>query len=78
MNKDISLLSIKEENEQSSNELKNPYLKKDDIPELEFIGKNNIISINFDGYHENFQESKSFNATNLFNQEDDKKSQSNQ
>ena len=43
MNKDISLLSIKEENEQSSNELKNPYLKKDDIPELEFIGKNNII-----------------------------------
>ena len=34
--------------------------------------------INFDGYHENFQESKSFNATNLFNQEDDKKSQSNQ
>ena len=43
MNKDISLLSIKEENEQSSNELKNPYLKKDDIQELEFIGKNNII-----------------------------------
>ena len=43
MNKDISLLSIKEENEQPSNELKNPYLKKDDIPELEFLGKNNII-----------------------------------
>ena len=42
-NKDISLLSIKEENEQPSNELKNPYLKKDDIPELEFIDKNNII-----------------------------------
>ena len=33
MDKDISLLSIKEENEQPSNELKNPYLKKDDIPE---------------------------------------------
>ena len=33
--------------------------------------------INLDGYHENFQESKGFNATNLFNQEDDKKSQSN-
>ena len=43
MDKDISLLSIKEKNEQPSNELKNPYLKKDDIPELEFIGKNNII-----------------------------------
>ena len=34
--------------------------------------------INLDGYHENFQESKSFNATNLFNQEDEKKSQCNQ
>ena len=43
MNNDISLLSIKEENEQPSNELKNPYLKKDDVPELEIIGKNNII-----------------------------------
>ena len=35
-------------------------------------------NINFDGYHGNSQESKSFNATNLFNQEDDKKSKSNQ
>ena len=35
-------------------------------------------SINLDGYHENSQESKSFNSTNLFNQENDKKSQSNQ
>jgi len=43
MNKDISLLSIKEEKDQPSNELKNPYLKKDNIPEIEFIGKNNII-----------------------------------
>ena len=43
MEKNLSLLSIKEKNEQPSNELKNPYLKKDDIPELEFIGKNNII-----------------------------------
>ena len=34
--------------------------------------------INFDGCHENSQESKSFNATNQLNQEDDKKSQSNQ
>ena len=32
MNKDISLLSMKEKNEKPSNELKNPYLKKDDIP----------------------------------------------
>ena len=43
MEKNLSLLSIKEKNEQPSNELKNPYLKKDDIPELEFLGKNNII-----------------------------------
>ena len=45
INKDISLYSIenKEKNENESTELKNPYLKKDDIPELEFINKNNII-----------------------------------
>ena len=34
--------------------------------------------INLDEYYENSQKSKSFNATNLFNQEDDKKSKSNQ
>ena len=34
--------------------------------------------INLDGYHKNSQESKSFNATNLFVQEDEKKSQSKQ
>jgi len=33
----------KEKKENESNELKNPYLKKDDVPELEFINKNNII-----------------------------------
>ena len=36
------------------------------------------LSINFDRYLENSQESKDFNTTNLFNQEDEKKSQSNQ
>ena len=44
-NEDISLYSMenKDKNEQASNDLKNPYLKNDEIPELEFIGKNDII-----------------------------------
>ena len=33
----------KEKNENASNELKNPYIKKDDVPEFEFINKNNMI-----------------------------------
>ena len=33
----------KDKNEQATNDLKNPYLKNDDIQELEFIGKNDII-----------------------------------
>ena len=33
----------KDKNEQATNDLKNPNLKNDDIPELEFIGKNDII-----------------------------------
>ena len=45
VNNNISLNSMgnKEKNEQPSDELKNPYLKKNDVPELEFIGKNDII-----------------------------------
>ena len=45
VNNNISLISMgnKEKNEQLSDELKNPYLKKNDVPELEFIGKNDII-----------------------------------
>ena len=45
INLDFSFYSIenKEKNVLTANELKNPYLKKDDIPELEFIDKNNII-----------------------------------
>ena len=31
------------EQDQNGNELKNPYLKKDDVPELEIVGKNDII-----------------------------------
>ena len=42
---DISLYSMenKEKNENASNELKNPYIKKDDVPEFEFINKNTMI-----------------------------------
>lgn len=45
MNKDISFCSMenKEKNEQTTNDLNNPYLKKEDVPELEMIDKNNII-----------------------------------
>ena len=43
--KNISFVSTEneEKDEQASNESKNPYLKKDDVPLIEWIGKNNII-----------------------------------
>ena len=38
------------EQEQNGNELKNPYLKKDDVPELEIVGKNDIIMCDNEKY----------------------------
>ena len=52
LNMNISFdYSIKNnEQDQNGNELKNPYLKKDDVPELEIVGKNDIIMCDNEKY----------------------------